>query len=444
MASATEWHALPEYECQPRSWLLSTGDVITEPRLETSGSGRRVRLPGNHKSFVHSDARELSYTGAIRLAESAGAQIICEISDDDEALTRELPTCVDPLLHILNEDDDVSNSYSTKATTWWWHYRHPTLRGVELTISIKLADVYGYGKRKRVVTTVIKSPHFVPEAANYENGDSHSADGLCYPVSPGAAQNFVPIGGRGGYGVEKWWVKFEDLEVVRTRNFMAPQEYVGKDREAVRDLLRRLRVWVGADSMQIPNFAKLAYPGIKHVERQPETLKLALVSTNCTKATIESLVAYLDGTDHAKRAITLYKELRTELRMAGLVTGSLQGNQFLAMLMGLGKPVVVEVENPPLSGDDHPGVRDAEDGIHKITIDLVTGRFIVNCSTRKYNEDDVLNRAGDSWQQAITIASIGGAESELLAYARHFAVQEQEESVARLLREGRDENDPHL
>lgn len=391
---ATTWGPLTRFE--PRTWLLANGEVIAEPLLEQTSSGRKVRVAGTTDSVYSGELDELLNRAADTLAAQRGTHVWLNNAGSffDKNIDRAGVTKDRASLHLLNEKD---------STQCWWRFKDP------------------------------ESSHEVLVVVTLRQ------NGLNYTT-----QSFVTIPYRGWEqtwnGVEPQYVtavnpdELLNIALSRVDDHSTWHEFCRDNpidwpefgfqhhttpRAAVKNLLEAVR--------NIEDRATIQVPRLSHPYQSPEYREMELYGSNVNADFMSELTEYLDGAPTVERALELYQELLQSMRAAGIQVGDKKGeNDFLAALLAGDRKSL----NIPVTHLAEEGIEN-RDGNHRLTVHLPTGTFIVECDHREVDR----NAVAEKWEEAKTMASLTGEEDLLLGYAKAYAQNAIKGRTERILQE---------
>lgn len=397
---ATQWS--PATQMERRQWLLTNGQVISEPDLEETPSGRKLRVKGTELTAYSRDLDYLLGRAANQIATEAGTKVWMPLHNRkfQEVSATGVQTR-QAKLHIIHDPQNVRGS-----TQCWWRFKHPDLP-IEVVLVIKITQQYNYhGPKAQNILAFLTQPQTVADSRSYETmfineTGSAFAQNECVLDDPDDRLKF------------RKWVEANPPDW--DAGAVLGSFHFDGERPAVSAILRQVRVADALASVQIPDM------------RDPDNfdwLTLELCDSNVTQSFINDLVEYLDGTPSIEEAARLYTELQNVLRRIGVVMGDRTANDFsAALLSGHKEPLTVDVS--PLSEVGH-----SYDHHHSLTMHLQTGTFVVDCGAQRKS-----NEIAEKWEEAQLIASMTGQEDVLLAYAKKYAEQAAKERAKKIIRE---------
>lgn len=396
--SGTSWSTL--VRSSPRSWLLTDGSVITEPRLEVSGSNRRVRVAGQpDTSTYYNDLHNMLDQAAHTFARQRGQEVLLETTRDlksmwTSALSFDPGAIPSAILGPVHDPENTRN-----ATLCWWRFRHPTVPQLEAYVTVTLK---GLGNLNYVRSAKV----WMPVRAYW--GDT--TDTQIVETNGAYCGNFT---GRLNGTDEHEWDRWIEQNLPDWKDTLTlGDSTTGGARAAVKDLLKVVRAVEKHDSLELPDFTDVANPSYARFE---------LVASNVNGQFISDMAEYLDGETAVNQALEHYQSLLTMLRSMGVdvQTPATVDNDFAAaMLSGQSGSLHMEVSNVV-----HPdeGREFQVDHEHTLSVHLPTGTFLVECNARPQDPDEI----DQKWREAKTIARLTGEEDELLAYARKYAAEQR-------------------
>lgn len=399
---ATTWS--PKTRLEPRSWLLTNGEVVQEPALEETPSGRKVRVAGATDSVYASDLDNLLTRAVATIAAQKKTDVWMPLHGAEAQIRQKLgykPSEQKAILHVVH---DAGNRYG--KTHVWWRFKHPELP-IEVVLTLDASAQYSYnGTKPQTLAGRLVMPYLVTqrgvEAGAYaeEEVDWSDTQNLLGTYDERLALREFTRDNPADWPVG---------EILGSGHFM-------NERLMVEALLKRVRKADDLVTIQVPDLRDMSNLG---------WLTLDLFDTNCNDAFIAELADYLDGTPAVDEALKAYRNMLAALRAAGIVLEDKEDNDFLAALVSGDKALLsVQVQYPAEEGH----LRDNE---HKLSLHLPSGTFIVECNHRKTNKDEI----AEKWEEALTVAQFTGQEDTLLAYAREYSRTQNERRTKAILKE---------
>lgn len=380
-----------------RKWLLADGSIVTEPQMEQSGSGIKVRVPGTDLSTYTKNVDTLVLDTVDHLAEALGTERWMPISDMEAKIDRTMgfqPYDTKAALHAL--DNDVK-----AKTRVWFRFKHASLP-IEAMLVVTAARVQGQPSNH-----VVAGSLFAPK--------THARRGLSTVIAQETVGSFPLF--INSIDMDKRSVARGFIEASPPTwapgSFLGSRQYTS-ERHMVEEVLRLVRHADDLETIQIPDL------------RDPDTpgwLDLEFDGTNLNGEFMSDLQEYLEGKPSAQRAAELYSELRDCLRTLGVVFDEAKEDDFSRGLLA----GTLSVDCGTIHGDD--GDPESE---HTLSMDLLSGTFVVNCSLRVQTGD-----VAYAWNEAKAIASMTGDEPELLAFAREAARRDGEERAKKIIKQRR-------
>lgn len=398
-ATPTTWH--PRTQMIPKSWLLSTGEIVTEPPLEETASGRKVRIVGSSVSMFSKDVDALIFQGVEAIAHSKGAKVWMALDEgarrqsEREVYSSLLQAGTKPLLHLLTK--------SSNPTNVWWRFRHHTLP-IEALLVVHMAPAHYRNTSQNLTTALFMQSTLATDAQSVVYVHSNST-------------NLSEWSGR----IRDSAQRLRFIEFLRDNkpnwhsDVQLRQTAINGERQVVKMMLDDVQAIDGYDKIDVPDLRD---------PNKPAWLSLDLHDTNVSGEFVQSLKDYLDGNGVVQEVRALWSQMTNLLRSTGLVLDTPSEASFTSALAG-GDPVVVKVQSQP-AGEGH-----TTDDDHSVVLHLPTGTMIVNCSQKSSPPDQVAYK----WEEALTMASLTGQEDVLLAYARRYAETAHERRAAKILDE---------
>lgn len=404
-----------------RSWLLTDGTVVTEPALEESPSGRKVRVAGTKITAWEKDLDSLVLKAVSQAAieKQTRVWIGCELQA--ETMVNSLGFDPDqtgaPKLHTIH-----TPTMKGAETHYWWKFRHGNLP-VEFVLAVSIRAENNRGASDTAIKTQtihsrLVGPDMYPVSItdpyptmDFQTVINHEPDfnGQCLSAGNGdynhglRAREFVrdnPC---------PWTTESDPL---LKPGYTHANERAGV--EALYSLVRRL------DDLQTIQTLDLRDPD------NPAWLDLELHDTNVGNAQLSEMSDYLDSVPNTAAALEHYVALLQVLRSNGLVLAPITENHFHGAMQS-GDTAGFTAEVSPVA--DLTGI----DTDHTVTLHVPSGTIIVNCSLRDADK----NTVAEAWDEALVLAQLTGQEDELLAYARAFGDQKAKKRRHKIMRERR-------
>lgn len=389
---ATTW--LPKHRFkQPRSFVLANGDIIEEPQLEESSTGRRIRLAGDAKSVYPKDEDALIKRGLERAATRRRTQLWMPLDLNETALERTAGfTPADVRARF-----EPTIRQRVKAIAWW-SFKHPTLP-VKALLFVRWYQDNDYGEGHQITTGLV-TPNQV--AKGLSPLAVLSADPELAPIRRTLADNLAK---------ERFqeFIKDDTLDLLGMETGLI-------ERKAVATLLKQVRAIEELEEIRVPDLR-----GAENLEFDWLTLKLD--ESNINGRFTQDLSEYLSDTATADRALEVYKELIGVFRTMGMVIDTnLRENQLVeAMLHGDEKALTVKIA--------HAVGEDGKDVGHAVSVHLPTGTFVVSCGNRQEDKDKIAH----AWEESRMLAELTGQEDVLLAYARQYVTTDHHRRTKKIV-----------
>lgn len=396
--AATTWS--PVTQLERRQWLLTNGEVVTEPDLEESPSGRKVRVVGTDLTAYASSLDDLLTQAARHVAKAKGTDVWMPLHRRADMEAQALgfdPAITKAQLHLIH-----SPGVRYGQTVCWWRFKHPKLP-IEAVLVVRMEA--GYSGQQAIVGRLV-----YPDTRPYRHGPTPT-------LTADASEGFGTL--ESTMRDQESLMRFREFRRDNPTTNAVPSDVLGEwshdgERVAAQMLLKRIR---RADSIQ-----EVDIPDLR--EDKPDWLTLELIDTNVNQALIQDLVDYLDGTPNIDEALRTYKELQLIMRKLGVVMEDRTDNDFqAALLAGNKESLEVTLNRPAEVGHDI-------DRFHSLSMHLPTGTFVVHCNHR--NND---NEVAEKWEEALLIAQLSGNEDALLAYALKYAEDREKKRVRKIVKE---------
>lgn len=385
----TTW--IPEPRMRPpRVWLLDNGQLIEEPELEMSSSGRRVRIKDRQETSVYAKERDAVIEGAVEEAvKRTGSDILTCLNKAEAIATEDTPL-------EASEFPKLGNGFGSVSFRAKWLFRHPSLP-LTATITVTLRKTY----------------------RNYEIGSNLSFDQVSQQSrhQPSAGSLDARNGWSTGVMLRHWSDEHADLRhQLEARGLHEHFKEVKADseREAVYRFKERIEAF--------ENWATVAIPDVRDVDHV-KWLDLDFVDSSVTGQFMADLADYLDSQPIVDKVAEKYEELRELMRYLGIVMEERSSEDFQRAVATSGSEALrVKVEATDAN-------ERRQDGAHSVYLHLMTGTISVECSSRVTDPDE----ASDNWKLARFEAEVNGELDAFLTHYRSLSNDNHRHSVINLI-----------
>lgn len=403
--AGTVWS--PMTRMQPSEWLLGNGEIVKEPPLEMSSSGRKVRIAGTTTSVYMNDLDNMLAEAVKKLAAEKQTHVWLDITGGIERQYESYATQLHASckFHMVH---DPSNLYA--STVMWWRFKD-TNSPFEVLLWVQVSpnrSTRAVNGQTVIATLSMPTRSYWGSSINREivnarnNGMNELVDGL---RSLDVDLNY------------KW------QEFLRDNPVSWPVDLLGvrnpaHARSSVSAVLELVRAFDDLSEIQVPDLGDPYNPSYR---------TLSLYGTNVNAELISDLTEYLDGAPTIEKAAELYEQLLDTLQSVGIQVERKSANDFHAALLAGDKDLLnVQIYN---LAEQNLRV----DNDHSLSTNLATGTFIVQCSHSEVDKGVV----AEKWEEALTMASLTGEEDTLLAYARAYAKEHVKRRTESILQERR-------
>lgn len=402
----TTW--LPMFRPEPRQWLLANGEVISEPALEVTGSDRKVRVAGTTSSVFKSSLNDLLNQAADTLAAQKQTTVWLELHQSilkhlEDAWSHKTAT-IKAKLHLIHETE-------RPETSAWWRFKDPDSMYEVLVVASMATQRYGNTGMDGQVTNIRA---YVPVTTdNRRWGGSASATEVQYVETHNYGEVVDDLARRSGDLCYKWQ-EFARDNPPQGGDVFAPGLRHPTAHQAVSAYLKSVRAIESLDALEVPDLRS----------DTPQWLALQPFDSNVNAELINDLSEYLEGETAVDKITSIYADLSAALRASGIAVAPKSKNDFATALLSGDSPIL-NMQVTSVSDDSGQNI----DRDHTLSMHLPTGTFIVECSHRAATRDEV----AEKWEEAVTLASLTGAEDELLAYARAYGASHTKQRTQTIL-----------
>jgi hypothetical protein len=392
---------------EPTEWLLSNGEVITEPALEMTSTGRKVRVAGTTDSVYSGELEELLARAANTLAAQRGARVQMELPPNmteflRDALGLEVADTNGAKLHLIH---DPTNAHA--KTIAWWRFKDSS-SPLEVLLVAKMEPAHWRDVVQQRVTIWLAVPYAVENRGLLKTPR----------VSITYSHRFSDVIDNALSRHEKYytWTEYTrdnppDWPITHLAD--TTHSYA---RPAVTQYLKALQDFEDLDSITVPDLSDPDTPAYKTLE---------LYETNVNAELLSDLAEYLDGAPTIEQVAKLYQEMLDTLRSVGIEVSKKSENDFMAALLA-GEKETLNMQVSRLDEENQ-----SVDYGHRLVVHLPSGTFIVECDHVHTDH----NQVAEKWEEAMTMASLTGQESELLAYAKEYAKDRIKKRTTKILKE---------
>jgi len=388
---------------KPKQWLLANGEIVNEPPLEMTTTGRKVRVAGTDVSAYARDMDDLVLRAVQQFATRKQTSVWMPLHDATRAMEDAAgfePATTKAELYVLKKG-------LGERTIAWWRFKHPALP-IEAILSVTAGRVHTWSvSSQHEVQADLVAPNTAPTQAMVAE--------FVKEVDGYLSRQVNRLNGQ-AHSTAREFVRDRPPTTWDPQTLLGRQAF-GSERLMVEALLAKVRGCEEIESIQIPDLRDPDHPA---------WLELELYETNVNANFLSDLTEYLEGTPTVTEALRIYKELQECLRGIGLVLDDRSENDFQRGLLS-DEPAGVTVQlSPPHDVDGKL------DHAHTLRMHLPTGTFVVDCSaTINHNE------VAEQWEEARVVASLSGEENTLLAFARESAKRDHEQRARTIIKERR-------
>lgn len=392
----TTWY--DRINTMPRSWLLENGEIVTEPPMQKSEKGVRVRITAMPEMSAYTKDADALIQRAVRtIASQKRTAVWMGLHNTEGARNGVLGFVPDETKAEL-----FLHNPAKRFTIAWWKFRHPTLP-IEAVLHLKAYHVnHNNPSDGQLIVGTLSAPR----------SNEHQMQASWVNVKTNMLTPLVPHEA----GAEREFVRDNQAEWLGEG--ILGDHRLGSETAMVRKLLELVRAADGLESIEIPDQRQTTEPG---------WLELELYETNVNSNFVSDLVDYLDGSSSVAEAARIYEELRNCMRGLGVYLSPLNENDFSKGLLGANDAYVTTTLG--LTSEDVDAEnKDGRDHHHTLRMHLLSGTFVVDCDVKDTNKDEAVTR----WEEAMTIASLTGEEDVLVAFAR-ASVEDKRKKRARAI-----------
>lgn len=392
MAAKTTWGPAPWLKKE--TWLLKDNSVMQTPDLESTTSGQRVRVAGTKQSFGKSQVDTMVREAAKELAASRLTELwVPLLNEDSDRRMRHggvspgpgrMPDYDTPAKFHLK---DTKSSEHTQITFEYVSEDCPALTATVWVI------VQRYGGNRAQVQT-----------------------GLTYQILHDSHfRNPEFVGWQGK--TDDWWTPFGYYDhtpaVDRAKEFLQNFEPVpgitfgtegyNQPRHAAVDVIKAVKVLIDTEYIDVP------------VWRESETvstMRYKFKRSNFTNNLYQEMVEFVQVKPTLDRIKENYNQIKSDLAALGIVMKQTSNDSFFEIVeRAFAEDVVCHMI--PVTDDepDETTPTVVPDQAHSVSVDLLSGTIVVNCSQR---DTEVL----EHWNFERTKAELHGELDAFLGFAR--------------------------
>lgn len=426
--AATTWNLAPWLGNQ--TWLLTDNAVVQTPPVETSGSGRRIRIAGQTKSYPVNDVNDVLRDAVREVADRRGSKPWVKLGIDRDA--------------NLEYHGMAAPSYATKPNFTIpskFHLSEADNSSRRDGQHTDIAFEFASEECPTVTAMVWVTMHI--DSAN----DHIVHSGITYrPMHPNLAENsnYMFWSGPDGRNSD-WFSPFgyydhgDDVDAAkRLLNEIVPiqggvnfqnHDYRKNSRGMVTDAIKLLRELLDVQTIQLPVWRDSRTP--------------TLMSFKATGRTTFSRSLYQEMLDHVQTAATIERiqknmqQIVKDMQTLGMVTttGTNRAQMdFLATVQqAFGENLACHMIPVTTTGNDeeetggHVSVEIVEDHEHTVSIDFKSGTLVVHCT----RDVGVL----DQWNFERTKAELTGELDAFLGFARQQQQKRAKRRVTQIVEE---------
>lgn len=383
------------------------GDVIIEPAMEQTSTGRKIRLAGTTApSLYRKDTEKLVAEGLDRAAKRKRTAVWMPL---DIPANSSATTVLQTALGYSPESERRAKLNMTgrrlMRSRAWWSFRHKDLP-IEAVLTITLNRAYSSETGFRVTTT-LAAPFTLPSTERLPE--------VLIARDSTLSIHANKVGSAIDDAAKATLEKFIKSNPADYAEILTQQEGL-LERAAVTALLRQVHLADGLASIEIPD---LRDPD------NPRWLTLDLHDTNFNGQYVGDITEYLDGSTATERAAELYEELVDTLRGCGLVVPTtISGTDFMqALLTDDSRALTVQLGKANVGGKE-------QDAFHVLSIHLPTGTFVVTCK----REVEDKNETALEWEKSLIRSEVTGQKDALLTYAEQYATRGHDTRAKTIIR----------
>lgn len=394
---ATTWMKVTRFE--PRQWILANGEVVTEPELEQTSSGRKIRVAGTTNSVFMNQLDDILKQAVIALAESKGTTVLSAVSHTMEKnAIGEFAS--QAKLHLLTPAD----SYG-KDTSLYWRFRDPQT-SYEVTLFARLTTLRGnqYDLNVGLWQPLLDYRTYAPSWALSQDKQFSSLHSL------------LLTGHDWDTNLDAAWRTFLRDEKPGWNTEVLGTERIHASRRAVRRLLEVVREFESLDTINVPDPADPFTPAWRSME---------LVESNVNGQFVSDLTEYLDTAPTVRQVAEMYETMVKTMESLGMTVTSKGDNDFMTALLNGDKGAM----HLDVGQADEQGF--TKDRYHKVSIHMPSGTIVVEC--QHHNVD--MNNVAEQWDEAQTIAKLTGTTAELAAFGERAVKEEAKLRTRRIIKE---------
>lgn len=401
---ATVWSPAPYYS--KSEWLLQNGTIVTSPEIETSTSGRVVRVTGT-KNSISSRSIDMLVEAAIdELAAARGTKRWMRTWPEVEEEQRRAGVVgshdgslfTTAAVFKLPED----NSRRDAVTTLLWDFKATS--GLPLYATIFLS-LHHYNGRTTVSTKVVwRDTNPNQDACSYYLHDGQQMQlGKLHRHSDEYRQAEKLLADRDG---------------VLPAHRVDTTVYQGQLRQAISEFASRAKA---LDDLGEVSLLDMTNPAV------PALMKFTRKRSNYSAQVHEEILALVQTGPLIEKIKNAYTELTAAMNQLGIVFENKPGDNEFARAAA-GDLTALRASIRPT--DDTDRLSSGIDNDHTVVIDMASGSVIVNCAHTTSQEE-----ISTAWEIAQMRALGTGELDILLEYAKAYREPKEQARIKKILKQ---------
>ena len=407
----------------PSHWLCADGSTITEPRVEKTPAGRRVRIHGDDESHSQHELNNILYRWVYQQARRKGTAPVlnlqCDPNDEnarEELIGLQAVGSINSYFDRLRQVDSFTPFTSNDTgSTAAWVFRHASL---PLFAAVAMRVDLSGSHSPPSVTYKVGFPNLTQGSAErHSNSPSYHSRHRPNNVLHGSEDRTQALARQ--LLVQEEFV--ERVVEILDSNGVAWGKHTYPNNEAVMaDAIRGYR--------HIDSLSTLSLPDYRKVKPEVDDSSLGSFTFRFEEAAqpesyLAEMQEYAEMLAPANAIVDAWTTIRNELARRGISVNGKKERDVLELLTGTSDELAVE-----LAPINRLAGKFAHDSKHRVTLNLIKGVVHVGCDHQHDQNADVL-----AFELAKERAAITGETDLLEAFMASVGKVRQDHETNRIV-----------